>query len=207
MDLAIGIAAALLTLAILRPMAAAKQRYLVGILLAVAALIYVVLALWGGREWLGLELVGLVGYSLLALLGVRLNPWFLASGWAQLHSFAEHHWSNPHDQVDHRSSSKVGWRCVERGFERRAQPLGAGRGSGSGSPGSGFRPRAARAPSRIALPGGRRPAAREGLGELGSALGDHQRAAGQRFVDPAAMSTGSRKIHANATLPSPSCAS
>ena len=50
--------------------------------LVVAALIYVGLALAGkGREWLGIELAGLVLFMCLAWLGLRASRWWLAIGW------------------------------------------------------------------------------------------------------------------------------
>lgn len=50
--------------------------------LVVAALIYVGLAVAGrGREWLGIEMAGVVLFGLLAWLGLRASPWWLAVGW------------------------------------------------------------------------------------------------------------------------------
>lgn len=50
--------------------------------LVVAALIYVGLALAGrGREWLGIEMAGVALFGLLAWLGLRGSPWWLAVGW------------------------------------------------------------------------------------------------------------------------------
>jgi hypothetical protein len=50
--------------------------------LVVAALIYVGLALAGsGREWLAIEMAGLVLFGCLAWLGLRASRWWLAMGW------------------------------------------------------------------------------------------------------------------------------
>ncbi|HEX6434045.1 MAG TPA: DUF6010 family protein [Gemmatimonadales bacterium] len=55
---------------------------LLAIGLVVAALIYVGLALAGrGRDWLAIEMVGLVLFSCLAWLGLRSSRWWLAVGW------------------------------------------------------------------------------------------------------------------------------
>jgi uncharacterized protein DUF6010 len=51
--------------------------------LAVAALIYLVLALVGGadRRWLTLEVAGLGVFGMFAWLGLRVSLWWLAVGW------------------------------------------------------------------------------------------------------------------------------
>lgn len=52
--------------------------------LVFAALIYVGFAVYGhaGAGWLGVELVGVVLYGAMAVLGLRHTQWWLALGWA-----------------------------------------------------------------------------------------------------------------------------
>jgi hypothetical protein len=56
--------------------------YAVGLL--IAALIYVVFAALGGApvRWLALETAGVVGFGVLAWIGVQRSAAFLAAGWA-----------------------------------------------------------------------------------------------------------------------------
>lgn len=50
--------------------------------LVVAATIYLVLASFTGSPvWIAIESAGLLGYGLLALLGVQVSPWWLVLGW------------------------------------------------------------------------------------------------------------------------------
>ena len=51
--------------------------------LIIAAFIYVIFALVGTNwSWMPTELLGLVAYGALALLGLRYSPWLIAVGWA-----------------------------------------------------------------------------------------------------------------------------
>lgn len=63
---------------------AGRENRILAIGLAVAALVYLGFAVVhgaGGRE-IGIEVAGVVVFSLVALAGVRLSPWWLALGWA-----------------------------------------------------------------------------------------------------------------------------
>jgi len=65
--------------------------------LLIAASVYVGLALGGQApvRWLGLEVIGVIGFAALALAGLRLSTWWLAAGWV-LHAA----WDIPlHDDV------------------------------------------------------------------------------------------------------------
>jgi hypothetical protein len=58
------------------------QTRLLALGLALAALIYVALALPGeDRGWLALEVAGLGVFGGVAWLGVRVSPWWLVLGW------------------------------------------------------------------------------------------------------------------------------
>lgn len=59
-----------------------KRIYAAG--LFIAALIYVGFAIIGGASlnWSVIELVGLIVFTLLAVLGLKLSIWLLAAGWA-----------------------------------------------------------------------------------------------------------------------------
>ncbi|HVG29259.1 MAG TPA: DUF6010 family protein [Pyrinomonadaceae bacterium] len=83
-ELLLGVPPCLALIALARRAGARAELTIYALSLAAAALIYVGFAFGGGatRGWLGLELAGVVLFSLAALLGVRVSAWFLAAGWA-----------------------------------------------------------------------------------------------------------------------------
>jgi hypothetical protein len=62
----------------------ARRKFILGLGLVVAALIYVVFALWSNALslWLLIELAGVALYGTAGLLGMRGSIWWLAAGWA-----------------------------------------------------------------------------------------------------------------------------
>src|ERR687890_2184936 len=60
------------------------ERLYFAIALVFAALIYVAFAAFGGAGWwwLGVEVLGVVLYGVLAGLGLHYSRWWLALGWA-----------------------------------------------------------------------------------------------------------------------------
>ncbi len=80
--LVVGIILALVLIFVANRQGLARRVYAVG--LACAAAVYVVFALAGRASpgWLGLEVIGLVGFGAAALLGLRAFPLVLAFGWA-----------------------------------------------------------------------------------------------------------------------------
>ena len=64
-----------------------RELWIYAIGLVVAALIYVSFSIVGGdTRWHIIEIIGLVAFGLLALIGLKVSPWYLAAGWA-LHTF------------------------------------------------------------------------------------------------------------------------
>lgn len=63
---------------------AGREDRILAIGLAVAALIYLAFAVFGGATGgeVPVEVAGVVVFSLVAVAGVRLSPWWLALGWA-----------------------------------------------------------------------------------------------------------------------------
>ena len=60
-----------------------RERYILAQGLVIAAVIYVVFAaIWGDLRWIGIEVLGVVGYGVLAWLGLRHSPYWIALGWA-----------------------------------------------------------------------------------------------------------------------------
>ena len=83
-QLLIGALSCLLFILIARRAGLRREVILYAVALVAAALVYVVFAVAGGaaRSRLLLESGGLVLFSLVALLGLRVSVWVLALGWA-----------------------------------------------------------------------------------------------------------------------------
>lgn len=80
----IGILSCLVFILVARLSGLKREPLIYAVGLVVAASIYVAFAALGGStlSWLALESGGLVLFSLVALLGLRISVWFLTLGWA-----------------------------------------------------------------------------------------------------------------------------
>jgi len=82
-QLILGVVLALLFISFARTKGPRRETFLYSIGLIVAALFYVAFSFTGaGNQWLMIELIGLVVFTLIAVLGLRVSPWFLVLGWA-----------------------------------------------------------------------------------------------------------------------------
>lgn len=82
LNLTLGAAAAAATILIFKRLWPRHERRLYALALGIAAAIYAVFSLAGDSlRWTGIELAGVALYSLLAVLGWRVSPWFLVLGW------------------------------------------------------------------------------------------------------------------------------
>ena len=82
-QLILGVVLALLFISFARTRGPRREPFLYSIGLIVAALFYVAFSFTGaGTQWLMIELIGLVVFTLIAVLGLRVSPWFLVLGWA-----------------------------------------------------------------------------------------------------------------------------
>jgi amino acid transporter len=60
-----------------------REPFIYSIGLIIAALFYVAFSVTGATtQWFMLELIGLVVFTIFAVLGLRVSLWFLALGWA-----------------------------------------------------------------------------------------------------------------------------
>jgi hypothetical protein len=83
LELLIGVIACSVFILLARRMSARRELWLYAAGLVIAALIYLVFAVRGAPvSWLALELSGLVVFTLLAWLGLKISAWILAFGWA-----------------------------------------------------------------------------------------------------------------------------
>ena len=83
LQLLVGALGCVVFISIVRKLALKREMTQYAIGLVVAALIYVVFAVAGGAplSWLLLESGGVVLFSLVALIGVRISTWALIIGW------------------------------------------------------------------------------------------------------------------------------
>jgi hypothetical protein len=82
-QLILGVVLALLFIAFARTRGPRREPFIYSVGLIVAALFYVVFSFAGATtQWLMLELIGLLVFTLIAVLGLRVSLWFLALGWA-----------------------------------------------------------------------------------------------------------------------------
>lgn len=82
-QLILGVVLASLFISFARTRGPRREPFIFSIGLIVAALFYVAFSITGaGTQWLMIELIGLVVFTLIAVLGLRVLLWFLAFGWA-----------------------------------------------------------------------------------------------------------------------------
>ena len=80
--LILGVVLALLFIAFARTRGPRREPFIYSIGLIVAALFYVVFSFAvATTQWLMLELIGLLIFTLIAVLGLRVSLWFLVLGW------------------------------------------------------------------------------------------------------------------------------
>lgn len=105
-DLLIGVLIAAGVLFYYRNLKRFQMKKFFSLTLIIAALVYVVFAIYGaligvaGFNWLLVEMVGVLIYSIFSYLGIRTNPLFLAIGWATHVVWdVALHWGNKADFV------------------------------------------------------------------------------------------------------------
>lgn len=82
-QLMLGVLLAVLYILFARTSGPRRELVIYSIGLILAALIYVAFSFTGaGTWWLIIEIIGMAVFTLLAVLGLRASPWFLAAGWA-----------------------------------------------------------------------------------------------------------------------------
>ena len=82
-QLILGAVLALLFILFARTRGPQREPFIYSIGLIVAALFYVAFSFTGATtQWLIIELIGLVVFTLIAVLGLRVSLWFLVIGWA-----------------------------------------------------------------------------------------------------------------------------
>jgi hypothetical protein len=82
MELALGTAAAVLTILVFRYLQPRSEQRLYAIALIIAALIYIGFSLQGKNlSWVLVEVGGTVLFTAIAVGGLILSPWFLVLGW------------------------------------------------------------------------------------------------------------------------------
>ena len=82
-QLILGAVLALLFILFARTRGPQREPFIYSIGLIVAALFYVAFSFTGGTtQWSIIELIGLVAFTLIAVLGLRVSLWFLVIGWA-----------------------------------------------------------------------------------------------------------------------------
>ena len=82
-QLILGVVLALLFISFARLRGPRREPFIYSIGLIVAALFYVAFSSTGATtQWLMIELIGLVVFTIIAVLGLRVSLWFLAIGWA-----------------------------------------------------------------------------------------------------------------------------
>ena len=82
-QLILGAVLALLFILFARTRGPQREPLIYSIGLIVAAFLYVAFSFTGATtEWFIIELIGLVVFTLIAVLGLRVSPWFLVIGWA-----------------------------------------------------------------------------------------------------------------------------
>ncbi|MGW8221659.1 MAG: DUF6010 family protein [Syntrophobacteria bacterium] len=82
-QLILGVVLALLFIWFARTRGPQREPFIYSIGLIIAALFYVAFSVTGATtQWLMLELIGLVVFTIFAVLGLRVSLWFLALGWA-----------------------------------------------------------------------------------------------------------------------------
>ena len=82
-QLLLGVVLALLFIAFARTRGPRREPFIYSIGLIVAALLYVAFSFSvATTQWFMIELIGLVTFTLIAVLGLRVSLWFLAFGWA-----------------------------------------------------------------------------------------------------------------------------
>jgi hypothetical protein len=82
-QLILGVLLALLFIWFARTRGPRREPFIYSIGLIIAALFYVVFSVTGATtQWFMLELIGLVVFTIIAVLGLRVSLWFLALGWA-----------------------------------------------------------------------------------------------------------------------------
>lgn len=81
-QLILGVVLAFLFVAFARTRGPRREPFIYSVGLIVAALLYVGFSLAGASsQWFMIELIGLVVFSLIAVLGLRVSLWFLTIGW------------------------------------------------------------------------------------------------------------------------------
>ena len=82
-QLILGVVLALLFIWFARTRGPQREPFIYSIGLIIAALFYVAFSVTGATtQWFMLELIGLVVFTIFAVLGLRVSLWFLALGWA-----------------------------------------------------------------------------------------------------------------------------
>ena len=82
-QLILGVVLALLFILFARTRGPQREPFIYSIGLIVAALFYVAFSITGATtQWFIIELIGLVVFTLIAVLGLRVSLWFLVIGWA-----------------------------------------------------------------------------------------------------------------------------
>jgi uncharacterized membrane protein SirB2 len=82
-QLILGVVLALLFIWFARTRGPQREPFIYSIGLIIAALFYVAFSVTGATtQWFMLELIGLVVFTIFAVLGLRVSLWLLALGWA-----------------------------------------------------------------------------------------------------------------------------
>lgn len=81
-ELAIGITLAGLTILLIQTLSLENNHKMYAVALIIAASIYLGFSLLSqNTTWIFTETVGTITFSLIAFIGVKFSPWFLAMGW------------------------------------------------------------------------------------------------------------------------------
>lgn len=81
-ELIIGIVLAGVSILLIQVFPSGIHQKIYGIALVIAASIYVIFSFLSNNiNWVFIELSGVILFGVIALLGVKFSPWFLAIGW------------------------------------------------------------------------------------------------------------------------------
>lgn len=81
-ELAIGIILAGLTILVIQALPSKIDNLFYAVALIIAALIYVGFSsLSQNTTWIFTEILGVIIFSIIAFVGIKFSPWFLAMGW------------------------------------------------------------------------------------------------------------------------------